>query len=72
MDAMTKELNSQIKRELRQKKAVNKFKRDYNKLVLDEGKTYKGFAEYYKTLAILWIVIASQMAVIILFVTDVL
>jgi hypothetical protein len=72
MDAMTKELNSQIKRELKQKKAVSKFKRDYNKIVLDEGKTYKGFAEYYKTLAILWIVIASQMAVIILFVTDIL
>jgi hypothetical protein len=72
MDAMTKELNSQIKRELKQKKAVSKFKRDYNKLVLDEGKTYKGYAEYYRTLAILWIVIASQMAVIILFVTDIL
>ena len=72
MDGMTKDLNSQIKRELKQKKAVSKFKRDYNKLVLDEGKTYKGYAEYYKTLAILWIVIASQMAVIILFVTDIL
>ncbi len=42
------------------------------KMVLDKGKTYKGYAEYYKTLAILWIVIASQMAVIILFLTDIL
>ena len=72
MDAITKELNSQIKRELRQKKAVNKFKRDYNKLVLDEGKTYKGFAEYYKTQSILWMLIAFETAVIILFVTDIL
>ena len=72
MDAMTKELNSQIKRELRQKKAVNKFKRDYNKLVLDEGKTYKGYAEYYKTLGILWMLIAFETAIIIMFLTDIL
>ena len=47
MDGMTKDLNSQIKRELKQKKAVSKFKRDYNKLVLDEGKTYNGLLQKY-------------------------
>ena len=51
---------------------LNKFNRDFTKLVLDKGRTYKGYAQYYKTLAILWGLIATQMAVIILFLTDIL
>ena len=72
MNTQLKDLQMQIDKELKQKKMLNKFNRDFTKLVLDKGKTYKGYAEYYKTLAILWIVIASQMAVIILFLTDIL
>ena len=72
MNAQLKDLEMQIDKELKQKKILNKFNQDFQKLVLDKGKTYKGYAEYYKTLAILWIVIASQMAVIILFLTDIL
>jgi sensor domain CHASE-containing protein len=72
MNAQLKDLQMQIDKELKQKKILNKFNQDFQKLVLDKGKTYKGYAEYYKTLAILWIVIASQMAIIILFLTDIL
>jgi len=72
MNTQLKDLEMQINKELKQKKMLNKFNQDFQKLVLDKGKTYKGYAEYYKTLAILWIVIASQMAVIILFLTDIL
>ena len=72
MNAQLKDLQMQINKELKQKKILNKYKQDFQKLVLDKGRTYKGYAEYYRTLAILWIVIASQMAIIILFLTDIL
>ena len=72
MNASLKDLQMQIDKELKQKKILNKFNQDFKKLVLDKGRTYKGYAEYYRTLAILWIVIASQMAIIILFLTDIL
>ena len=62
----------QIDKELKQKKMLNKFNQDFKKLVLDKGKTYKGYAEYYKTVAVLWFIIASLSGVIILFLTDIL
>jgi len=72
MNTQLKDLQMQIDKELKQKKMLNKFNRDFQKLVLDKGRTYKGYAQYYKTLFILWVVIASQMAIIILFLTDIL
>ena len=72
MNAQLKDLQMQIDKELKQKKMLNKFNQDFQKLVLDKGRTYKGYAQYYKTLFILWVVIATQMAIIILFLTDIL
>tara|TARA_R100001594_G_scaffold142070_1_gene188680 strand:- start:390 stop:608 length:219 start_codon:yes stop_codon:yes gene_type:complete len=72
MNVSLKDLQMQINKELKQKKMLNKFNQDFKNLVLDKGKTYKGYAEYYKTLAILWMLIVFQMAVIILFLTDIL
>ena len=72
MNTQLKDLQIQIDKELKQKKMLNKFNQDFQKLVLYKGRTYKGYAQYYKTLFILWVVIASQMAVIILFLTDIL
>ena len=72
MNAQLKDLQMQIDKELKQKKMLNKFNQDFQNLVLDKGKTYKGYAQYYKTLFILWVVIATQMAIIILFLTDIL
>ena len=67
-----KDLQMQIDKELKQKKMLNKFNQDFKKLVLDKGKTYRGYAEYYKTVAVLWFIIASLSGVIILFLTDIL
>ena len=72
MNAQLNDLQMQINKELKQKKMLNKFNQDFQKLVLDKGRTYKGYAQYYKTLFILWVVIATQMAIIILFLTDIL
>ena len=72
MNTQLKDLQMQIDKELKQKKMLNKFNQDFQKFVLDKGRTYKGYAEYYKTLFILWVVIATQMAIIILFLTDIL
>ena len=72
MNTQLKDLQMQIDKELKQKKMLNKFNQDFQKLVLDKGRTYKGYAQYYKTLFILWVVIATQMAIIILFLTDIL
>ena len=67
-----KDLQMQIDKELKQKKMLNKFNQDFKKLVLDKGKTYKGYAEYYKTVAVLWFIIALLSGIIILFLTDIL
>ena len=72
MNAQLKDLQMQIDKELKQKKMLNKFNQDFQNLVLDKGRTYKGYAQYYKTLAILWGLIATQMAIIMLFLTDIL
>ena len=67
-----KDLQMQIDKELNQKKMINKFNQDFKNLVLDKGKTYRGYAEYYKTVAVLWFIIALLSGVIILFLTDIL
>ena len=67
-----KDLQMQIDKELKQKKMINKFNQDFKNLVLDKGKTYRGYAEYYKTVAVLWFIIASLSGVIILFLADIL
>ena len=67
-----KDLQMQIDKELKQKKMINKFNQDFKNLVLDKGKTYRGYAEYYKTVAVLWFIIALLSGVIILFLTDIL
>ena len=67
-----KDLQMQINKELKQKKMINKFNQDFKHLVLDKGKTYKGYAEYYKTVAVLWFIIALLSGIIILFLTDIL
>lgn len=72
MNTQLKDLQMQIDKELKQKKMLNKFNQDFKKLVLDKGKTYKGYAEYYKTVAVLWFIIASLSGVIILFLADIL
>ena len=67
-----KDLQMQIDKELKQKKMINKFNQDFKNLVLDKGKTYRGYAEYYKTVPVLWFIIASLSGVIILFLADIL